>query len=55
MPKANKHKVSLGTKAAAQMRAKANKLTDQERDESMSVAMQIIYGKGKAPQHAVRH
>jgi hypothetical protein len=54
MSKANKRKASLGTKVAAEMRTKANKLSDNERDESMSVAMQIIYGKGKATQHAVR-
>ncbi len=49
-----KKKVSLGTRVAAQMRAKA-KLSDEQRDESMSVAMQVIYGKGTAAQHAVRH
>ncbi len=52
--KATKKKISLGTRVAAQMRAKANKLSDEQRDESMSVAMQIIYGKGKAAHHAVR-
>jgi hypothetical protein len=48
-------KVGLGTKIAAQMRAEANKLTDEQRDESMSFAMQVIYGKGKTASHAVRH
>jgi hypothetical protein len=38
-------KVSPGTKIAAQMRSVANKLTDEQRDESMSFAMQVIYGK----------
>jgi hypothetical protein len=47
-------KVSLGTKIAAQMRAEANKLTDEQRDKSMSFAMQVIYGKGKPASHAVR-
>jgi hypothetical protein len=42
-----KRKVSLGTRAAAQMRAKANKLSEDQRDESMSIAMQVIYGKGR--------
>jgi hypothetical protein len=37
------------------MRAEANKLTDEQRDESMSFAMQVIYGKGKTASHAVRH
>jgi hypothetical protein len=48
-------KVSPGAKIAAQMRAEANKLTDEQRDESMSFAMQVIYGKGKTASHAVRH
>ena len=48
-------KVSPGTKVAAQMRAEVNKLTDKQRDESMSFAMQVIYGKGKTASHAVRH
>ena len=48
-------KVSPGTKVAAAMRSVANKLTDKQRDESMSVAMQVIYGKGKTASHAVRH
>jgi hypothetical protein len=48
-------KVSPGTKIAAEMRSAANKLTDEQRDESMSLAMQIIYGKGNAASHAVRH
>jgi hypothetical protein len=48
-------KMSPGTKIAAQMRAEANKLTDEQRDESMSFAMQVIYGKGKTASHAVRH
>ena len=48
-------KVSPGTKVAAAMRAVANKLSDEQRDESMSFAMQIIYGKGKTASHAVRH
>jgi hypothetical protein len=51
----NKAKDSPGKKAASQMRAVANKLSDAERDESMSFAMQIIYGKGKVAAHAVRH
>ncbi len=55
MSKANKKKVSLGTKLAARMRSKANKLSDEQRDESMSMAMQVIYGKGKVAPHAVRH
>jgi hypothetical protein len=53
--KSHKKKISLGTKVAAQMRAKANKLSDEERDESIALAMQVIYGKGKAAPHAVRH
>ena len=48
-------KVSPGTKVAAVMRSVANKLSDEQRDESMSFAMQIIYGKGKSASHAVRH
>jgi hypothetical protein len=48
-------KVSPGTKIAAQMRSVANKLTDEQRDESMSFAMQVIYGKGKTASQAVRH
>jgi hypothetical protein len=48
-------KVSPGAKIAAEMRSVANKLTDEQRDESMSFAMQVIYGKGKAASHAVRH
>jgi len=48
-------KVSPGTKVAAEMRSVANKLSDGQRDESMSFAMQIIYGKGKTASHAVRH
>jgi hypothetical protein len=36
------------------MRAVANKLTEEQRDESMSFAMQVIYGKRKAVSHAVR-
>ena len=47
-------KDSAGTKIAAQMREDANKLTDEQRDESMSFAMQVIYGKGKTASHAVR-
>jgi hypothetical protein len=49
-----KSKASPGKKAAAEMRSTANKLSDDERDESMSFAMQIIYGKGKSAAHAVR-
>jgi hypothetical protein len=48
-------KVSPGTKVATEMRSVANKLSDEQRDESMSFAMQIIYGKGKTASHAVRH
>jgi hypothetical protein len=48
-------KVSAGSKAAAAIRATANKLTDEERHESMSFAMRVIYGKGKKAAHAVRH
>lgn len=48
-------KVSPGTKVAAEMRSVANKLSDEQRDESMSFAMQIIYGKGKTASHALRH
>jgi hypothetical protein len=47
-------KVSPGAKVAAAMRSAANKLSDEQRDESMSFAMQVIYGKGKKA-HAVRH
>ncbi len=50
-----KAKVSPGTKIAAKMRSVANKLSDEQRDESMSFAMQVIYGKGKTASHAVRH
>jgi len=56
MARASKEsKVSRGTKIAAQMRAEANKLSDEKRDKSMSFAMQVIYGKGKAASLAVRH
>ncbi len=48
-------KASPGTKVAAEMRSVANKLSDEQRDESMSFAMQVIYGKGKTVSHAVRH
>ena len=49
-------KVSPGTKSAAEMRSVANKLTDDQRDDAMSQAMQIIYGGDKkAGVHAVRH
>lgn len=48
-------KVSPGTKIAAAMRSVANKLSDEQRDESMSYAMQVIYGKGKASHAPVRH
>jgi hypothetical protein len=54
MAKTSKAKSSSGAKTAAEMRAMANKLTDKERDESMSFAMQVIYGKGKKVAHAVR-
>ena len=48
-------KVSPGTKTAAEMRSVANKLTDDQRDDAMSLAMQIIYGGDKkAGVHAVR-
>jgi hypothetical protein len=50
-----KAKVSPGGKIAAKMRSAANKLSDEQRDESMSFAMQVIYGKGKLASHAVRH
>jgi hypothetical protein len=53
--KSGRNKTSLGTTVAQQMRAEANKLTDQQRDESMAAAMQVIYGKGKTASHAVRH
>lgn len=57
MSKASKSvkKTSPGAKAAAEMRAVANKLTDEKRDESMSFALQVIYGKSKKAAHAVRH
>jgi len=49
-------KVSPGAKIAAEMRAVANTLTEEQRDESMAFAMQIIDGKGKkADVHAPRH
>jgi hypothetical protein len=48
-------KISPGTKVATTMRSVANKLSDEQRDESMSFAMQIIYGKGKSASHAIRH
>ena len=41
-------KVSPGAKIAAEMRTLADSLTDEQRDESMSFAMQVIYGKGNA-------
>jgi hypothetical protein len=48
-------KVSPGTKIAAEMRSAANKLTDDQRDDAMSLAMQIIYGGDKKTGvHAVR-
>jgi len=51
-----KAKVSPGTKIASEMRSTANKLTDAQRDDAMSLAMQIIYGGDKkAGVHAVRH
>jgi hypothetical protein len=34
-------KVSPGTKIAAEMRSVANKLTDDQRDDAMSLAMQV--------------
>jgi hypothetical protein len=43
-----------GAKTAAEMRTVANTLSDEQRDESMSLAMQVIYGKGKKAAHAVR-
>ena len=50
-----KHKISPGTKIAQEMRSEANKLTDEQRDNAMSVAMQAIYGKAKKTAvHAVR-
>ena len=48
-------KLSPGARVAAQMRAEANKLSDGQRDASMSFAMRVIYGKGKDAVHAVRH
>jgi len=48
-------KVSPGTKIASAMRSVANKITDTQRDDAMSTAMQIIYGRDKkAGVHAVR-
>jgi hypothetical protein len=47
-------KLTPGTKTAVEMRAVANTLTDEQRDASMSLAMQVIYGKGKKAVHAVR-
>jgi len=47
MAEQKKQEISTrGTKMAAEIRAKANKLTDEQRDQLMRVAMQLIYRKG---------
>lgn len=47
---------SIGTVLGAQVRAEANLMSDQEREEALQTAMEIIYGQGQQSlTHAHRH
>ncbi len=50
-----KAKFSPGIKIAAEMRCAANKLSKKQREESMSFAVQVLFGKGKTATHAAHH